>query len=295
MPKEKAKKTTSTVGELVTRACHDAALAFACTDPLGSAPATSRNVHDARVALRRVRSHLRTFDSLFPKGWADELRTDLSWYADELSHLRDLDVMTARVAALSGKRVSYAERAAACTLLTDRRSGELERLLELRLDPRHRLAVVRLEAVSVGMPLRNGASAGVAEALPTLLARPYDNLRDASRAYKKSLSDRRLHRLRIRAKELRYAAELSAEVFGEPASRVASAAEQIQTSIGDGRDALVAAAYLGEARKEAPKPRPDVGAVMSALRRGARVDRAQIDDDLHRLRRRWRQLQSKAF
>ena len=287
--KAKAKDACS-VGDLVARACREAALAFARSDPLGTAPATSRNVHDARVALRRVRSHLRTFESVFTKGWADELRSDLKWFADELSHLRDLDVMTARIASLPGKRVTFAERSAAYSVLTARRSNELERLLDLRFDPHHRLAVVRLEAVVNGLPLARRGDLDVATALPELLQRPYDELRETARRFARTPSDRRVHQLRIRAKELRYAAELAASVFGAPAQRVAKAAERIQTNIGDGRDALVAAAFLARARQDGGKPKLDVASVISALAREGRIDRSQIEQDLRRLRRRWREL-----
>jgi CHAD domain-containing protein len=239
-----------------------------------------------------VRSYLRTFASLFPDGWADELRGDLSWYAEELSHLRDLDVMTARVKSLSPKEVNFTERAVAFTLLTERRSAELQRLLGQRLDPRHRLAVIRLESIASNFPLTSRAAAPVDTELPRLLRQPYENVRAAVRAFAKSPSDRKVHQLRIRAKELRYAAELAGGAFGKPARRLARAAERIQTTIGDDRDAFLAAAFLAAARKELPKPRPDITAVSQALSTAGNVDVDRLAVDVQRLRRRWRELAS---
>src|ERR1700761_5568349 len=49
-------------------------------------------VHEARVALRRLRSILRTFAALFDRGFASTVRTDLQWFANQLGALRDADV-----------------------------------------------------------------------------------------------------------------------------------------------------------------------------------------------------------
>ncbi len=54
-------------------------------------------VHQARVATRRLRSDLRTFSSLVDEMWAKKLREDLAWLADLLGAVRDLDVLFDRL------------------------------------------------------------------------------------------------------------------------------------------------------------------------------------------------------
>jgi CHAD domain-containing protein len=53
-----------------------------------------------------------------------------------------------------------------------------------------------------------------------------------------------LHRIRIKAKQLRYAAEAATPVSGKPARRMASAAKRVQTVLGQHHDAVGAEAWL---------------------------------------------------
>ena len=64
------------------------------TDPAPEA------LHQARVALRRLRSAFSIFKPLFSADpGADQLRGELRWLAGELGHARDLDVLLARASA----------------------------------------------------------------------------------------------------------------------------------------------------------------------------------------------------
>jgi CHAD domain-containing protein len=56
--------------------------------------------------------------------------------------------------------------------------------------------------------------------------------------------DHELHQARIRAKQLRYAAEAAAPVIGKPARRSAAAAEALQTVLGEHHDAVGAEAWF---------------------------------------------------
>jgi CHAD domain-containing protein len=53
-----------------------------------------------------------------------------------------------------------------------------------------------------------------------------------------------LHQIRIKSKQLRYAAEAATPVIGKPAQRTASAAEDVQTVLGKHHDAVAAEAWL---------------------------------------------------
>ena len=92
-------------------------------------------------------------------------------------------------------------------------------------------------------------------------------------------TDRQLHRIRIGAKRLRYAAESAVPVVGKPALRTAAAAEQVQTTLGDLHDAVQAEAWL---RREPDKPRvPAVAAFVAGM-----LCRDQQFEQ-QRLRRQW--------
>jgi CHAD domain-containing protein len=60
-------------------------------------------------------------------------------------------------------------------------------------------------------------------------------------------SPTQLHQIRIKSKQLRYAAEAAIPVIGKPAQRTAFAAEDVQTVLGERQDAVAAEAWL---RKE---------------------------------------------
>jgi CHAD domain-containing protein len=53
-----------------------------------------------------------------------------------------------------------------------------------------------------------------------------------------------LHRIRIKSKQLRYAAEAATPVIGKPAQRTAAAAERVQTVLGEHHDAVAAVGWL---------------------------------------------------
>ena len=55
------------------------------------------DVHQARVATRRLRSDLRTFREFLPDDWADEIRVELGWLAEALGGARDADVLLERL------------------------------------------------------------------------------------------------------------------------------------------------------------------------------------------------------
>src|SRR5438309_237151 len=57
----------------------------------------SHEVHDVRVAVRRLRSLLRTFASLFTAGSAEVLESELRWYGGLLGAVRDPEVMRDRL------------------------------------------------------------------------------------------------------------------------------------------------------------------------------------------------------
>jgi CHAD domain-containing protein len=54
-------------------------------------------VHDMRVAIRRLRSTLRSFRSMWDRSRVDALREELKWLADQLGAVRDGQVMAARL------------------------------------------------------------------------------------------------------------------------------------------------------------------------------------------------------
>jgi CHAD domain-containing protein len=88
----------STAGELVA-----AYVASQC-DVLASNDVGLRigvpEVHQTRVAARRLRSTLRIFGDVVDAAAAEELNDELAWYAELLGQVRDRDVLSRRLTEL---------------------------------------------------------------------------------------------------------------------------------------------------------------------------------------------------
>ncbi len=65
--------------------------------PRGAAGGEPEDVHQARVATRRMRSDLRTFAPLVDSAWAAALSEELRWLAAELGTVRDAEVLAERL------------------------------------------------------------------------------------------------------------------------------------------------------------------------------------------------------
>ncbi|HZQ86126.1 MAG TPA: CHAD domain-containing protein [Acidimicrobiales bacterium] len=91
----------STAGDVV-RACIASSVARLFRhDPGVRLGGDIEDVHQARVATRRLRSDLRTFGPLVDAAWARGLRDELGWLADLLGAVRDADVLYERLHAQS--------------------------------------------------------------------------------------------------------------------------------------------------------------------------------------------------
>ena len=51
-------------------------------------------IHQSRVALRRIRSNLRTFRLALDPAWGTAAASRASWYADRLGEVRDLHIIS---------------------------------------------------------------------------------------------------------------------------------------------------------------------------------------------------------
>jgi CHAD domain-containing protein len=212
---------------------HDWRLRLAVPDPAVD------DVHQARVATRRVRSDLKTFGDILDPLWRNHLRHELKWFGAVLGELRDLDVLSD---GLSDTPVPLSQR------LAVQRVEAGSRLAEALASERYVNLVDRLHAGSERLPLAAGAEReggrAAGEVLPSLVAARWRAVRREVRRGGRDPSPAQLHRIRIKAKQLRYAAEAATPVVGKAARRTASAAEHVQTVLGDHHDAVAAEAWL---------------------------------------------------
>lgn len=234
----------------------------------------AEDVHQARVAARRLRSDLRTFRDLLVPEANDALRGELQWLGAELGYVRDGDVLAERLrdqaAALPG-----GDSRAADSLLRrldgERKAARVELLAALDTDRYLRLLDSLAEA-SQRPPVNDAADDRAAKALPALVRGPWKHLTKAVEALSDHPEDEALHDIRIRAKRARYAAEAAAPVMGKPALRFAKAVAGVQSVLGDLQDAVVAEEWLRRSGAKGPAMQALVAGELIGVQRMAMAE-----------------------
>jgi CHAD domain-containing protein len=204
------------------------------------------DVHQARVGTRRLRSNLRTFRPLVVAEWADGLRDEVGWLADELGAVRDREVLLERLQGHAARLGAVDRRPAEAltrqmeTSIQDARAA----LLQALRSQRYVDLLERLVEAANHPQLTEAASLPAREILPGLARKPWRDLRRAVTALGEAPEDDALHACRILAKRARYAAEAVAPAAGSDAERFAKAAANLQTVLGDHQDSVTAQAWL---------------------------------------------------
>jgi CHAD domain-containing protein len=199
-------------------------------------------LHQARVALRQLRSALAIFRPLVADEHFEHLRGELRWLAATTTEARDLDTLLARFERpplpLTAARARACARAAKA--LTSARADRLLReMVEWLVD-------------GVWLEVRDAARLPAAEFAAASLDRLRRKLTKKGRHLRR-LDDEALHQVRIAAKKLRYAAEFFAGLFPtdnarKRARRFTKAVRALQEQLGQLQDIAVAPALLRHAR-----------------------------------------------
>jgi CHAD domain-containing protein len=199
------------------------------------------DLHDLRVAVRRLRAILKVAAPPLDEAWAADLRAELDWLGDLLGPLRDLDVMLAhlREAAAEldqGERILFSP---VLKQLERERTARRRSMLAAMRSARYAELLNRLEEAS-RRPRTRSARPSVDE----IAADAFAKLRKAVRALEGDDSDNALHKVRIKGKRARYAAELAAPGRGKKMAKLIDAAKDFQDVAGEHQDAVVTAERL---------------------------------------------------
>jgi CHAD domain-containing protein len=199
---------------------------------LGADP---EEVHKQRVATRRLRSLLRSArGQVEDRERAEWLRDELRWLGDLLGEVRDRDVLIAYLLEELRTIEEAAAFGAVLELLDAEREGARTELLAALDSSRYRKLLDELDRPPA---LRDG------ERLESAAAAEYRRLRKTAKGLGKEPSDEELHRLRIKAKRARYAAEA---LGGE--SGFVRRAKEVQDVLGEHQDAAVAEELVAQVR-----------------------------------------------
>jgi CHAD domain-containing protein len=203
------------------------------------------SVHKMRVAVRRIRSILRTAARLLDPDRVPRLEAELKWLAGGLGEVRDLEVLRERFA---GRLAEIGEPLPPWMAGLDAK----ERLAYDRLN--HTLAGDRyfalldaIEAFVADPPLTERASRKARKAVPALVAGAWRRVvRRHAELEQAEDPDEARHRTRKAAKRARYTAEAARPVLGEPARSLAVQAGRVQEVLGAYQDSVIARERLAE-------------------------------------------------
>jgi CHAD domain-containing protein len=227
-------------------------------------------LHDMRVAMRRLRTLLRIARPLYGRFRTDAVRSAFSTVQSRTGDLRDEEAMEELFQGLPVEDPAFIawrarrrgrENKLRATVITSLRAGELARarklLMALLLFP--------------PKPSRDEDVARFARRAVTRARKSADRKRDAP------TSDvEQMHALRIRFKELRYAAEIFGEVLPLDLAALIAPAAKLQKRLGDIHDIDTALAVVSRARRLPPETRARVAGALVELR--ARKSKKYLED-----------------
>jgi CHAD domain-containing protein len=248
----------------------------------------AEDLHQHRVAIRRVRALLRAARPMLDAGWVREVRNELKWAGGALGEVRDMDVLTEHLNA-DACILDAREQAAFATLLDqiiERRGAARRTMLSDLRQTRYTRLLDRLETELTAPPVVDSKTD-----LRTIAAAEYRRLRKKMRALGDEPSDEALHAVRIAVKRARYAAELAEGAVGKPATRFITAAKRLQDVLGEHQDAAVAEQVVRDLLESATSPVGvqaafAAGALAERQRERRRDARAAVPDAWKRLQKR---------
>jgi CHAD domain-containing protein len=211
----------------------------------------TEQLHDMRVATRRLRAALALFAGVLP-GHARQLRSELGWLADELGAVRDLDVQLGRLDSWRDelREVDAGALTDLARLLRREREVARESLLTSLDSPRYDRLVTEFSSMvrpgewqGPGRQLK-AARAPAAAVVPGLIVARHRSAMIAARRAARSGDPADFHRLRIRCKRLRYALEFVSEIYNGRTRGVVRRVVGLQDCLGLMQDAQVAATRL---------------------------------------------------
>lgn len=233
----------------------------------------AERVHGLRVAARRLRSVLASYQEVFEPGVVRPLREELRWLGSSLGAARDFEVLRRHLDTLVDDELDQTGGPSATTL-----RRRIDQDLEVAHRDGHDAATAAvssrrygrllhtLQALLESTALRPQVSERGGIALPTILERDARRVRRAAEAVhgadRGPERDAALHEVRKKVKRMRYSTECAAPVLGERANQLVSRAKSVQEALGTHQDTVASRAWLRDLAERSS----DVGVAFGAGR-----------------------------
>ncbi len=213
----------------------------------------SEGVHQMRVGLRRLRAAMSLFSTLLHDTQTAAIKTELKWLTGELAPAREIEVLMNRVVKPLKKKGDARRNGISALLqdLAEKHKAARERVQNAIASARFRALTLEVAAwLETGDWLnpkddlvRSRGEVPIEAFAADQLERRWRKVRKKGKALAQ-LDARNRHKLRIRVKKLRYAAEFFGDLF--PGKRVSkrrrkfvATLEHLQDGLGDLNDIIV--------------------------------------------------------
>jgi CHAD domain-containing protein len=261
--------------------------------PANDKPPSTDDVHRMRIAMRRLRVALRLFRRMLPRD-AKEFRKGLRAFARALGDTRDLDVHADvfRTYAQTVPAESLGDLGGYELHLRRERTEARARMVERFSDDRYDELLDSFGALLEDAPSPGAArrwhSFKVSDGVDKYLKKSLKRVLKLGRKVGDEAHAKDLHRLRIRAKRLRYELEFFAFAY-KSLDKPALEAKALQDLLGDHQDACTASErlerYARSLRKHAGAPMP------AALDRLAEAERQRAREVRKAFPAEWRRFE----
>ncbi len=257
-------------------------------------------LHELRVAGRRLNAILRQFQSFLPPAYS-RIRATLKTVLSALGAARDLDVALGELQTFS-RKLPKSDRSGVAPLMEyllaerGRARAQMLSVLDSIWVRKHFQELFSLTAPGAAS---QASAAGLAlQASPKLLRSRFRKLRKRADRLGSDSSTAEYHEVRGQVKKLRYALEAVAPLYGKPAVEVVRALRRWQENLGLQQDAAVAMRRLNALAMANPEGIPAetlflMGRLAERHFGAAKQARKRCAAGYRKVRKKWKQLRTK--
>ncbi|MCL2142244.1 MAG: CHAD domain-containing protein [Methanimicrococcus sp.] len=277
------------------------------------------DVHDIRVALRKIRSANLIFKNFLDPKWLEETELNVKKMLSFFGVIRDLDVLLEKADAYVKKEnIDRSTLSLFYKIVSKDRNENHKKAVEYLKSDEYFLFKIGLyetfnSGVYLGTPRINKKGdvfpVRICDVLPAIL---YEKAADLT-AYHEWLDGPfiyvdKLHRLRIAAKNFRYTLDFFKDCFGSCASQLIKEFKELQDILGDFHDAIVAIAVIDsyisridmdddvfESAAESKKKLAEIETTLNALEKYKEYREREIELLLQNFHSKWESMDRQFF
>lgn len=230
---------------IIGRELARAVLTTATSSQAGSA----EGIHQQRVAVRRLRSLIRCCAPVLRGADIDEIANELSWVGSALGARRDVDVLENHLrSAINSLALDYRNELTTHVdgYLLKRYSAADGRLADVFTSERYANLGEQLITLELGYFVRADAPVSVEKVVGELIHDSWLRLEKSVDRIHSESDIAQWHRVRTKAKKLRYVVELFAPIFGKDYERLGRYLAVVTDELGEQRDCYACSTALGE-------------------------------------------------